>query len=206
MGKTSVDMRWRPGEDLPCITEYQVTLCQENSGCHQSSHLSVTPNLDQLLYSNTSLSECTNYFLKILPIYGNKVLSEKVVNFQTKFPPLTNLSGQLGPITASVSQNLDINLAWSSVKCAKQYQVFQKNNNNQWELINKTQVNSFKIKAVFCTQYQFGIRTIVGSVNTDIVPLREKIVTKIENPEYYILPDFQVVGTLHGANLSWSHR
>ena len=89
---------------------------------------------------------------------------------------------------------------------AASWQDFQKNNNNQWDLINKTLVNSFKIKAVFCTLYHFGIRTIVGTVKTEIVPLKETIVTKIENPEYYILSDFQVLGTLHGANLSWSHR
>ena len=69
-----------------------------------------------------------------------------------------------------------------------------------------TRKTSFQLKAEFCREYQLGIRTEVGGIESDIVPLSEKLVTKIENPEYYILPNFDVRGTLQGARLSWEHR
>ena len=69
-----------------------------------------------------------------------------------------------------------------------------------------TRKTSFQLKAEFCREYQLGIRTEVGGTESDIVPLSEKLVTKIENPEYYILPNFDVRGTLQGARLSWEHR
>ena len=69
-----------------------------------------------------------------------------------------------------------------------------------------TKKSSFQLKAEFCREYQLGIRTEVGGVQSDIVPLSEKLVTKIENPEYYILPNFDVQGSLQGARLSWEHR
>ena len=69
-----------------------------------------------------------------------------------------------------------------------------------------TKHSSFQLKAEFCREYQLGIRTEVGGIQSDIVPLSEKLVTKIENPEYYILPNFDVRGSLQGARLSWDHR
>ena len=69
-----------------------------------------------------------------------------------------------------------------------------------------TKKTSFQLKAEFCREYQLGIRAEVGGIQSDIVPLSEKLVTNIENPEYYILPKFDVRGSLQGARLSWEHR
>ena len=205
VGKHDVAIRWSPDLDLPCVHTYNVSLCQENLGC--GHHWSVTDTVNNIdLYSaNNTLQECTNYYLKILPIFPSKKISEKVVHFQTKFPPSTNLSNQLLPITASVSKSLMIHLNWRRVKCSRQYQVYQRVNDD-WSLLNTTQVNSFKFKAEFCKQYMFAIRTVVGEHKSKIVSLQESLVTKIENPEYYILPNFKVDGNLHGARLAWDHR
>ena len=40
--------------------------------------------------------EFTNYYLKILPIHESRKIAEKIIPFQTQFPPLTNLTRQLG--------------------------------------------------------------------------------------------------------------
>ena len=68
-----------------------------------------------------------------------------------------------------------------------------------------TKKTSFQLKAEFCREYQLGIRTEVGGIQSDIVPLSEKLVTKIENPEYYILPKFDVpVWSLGDVLDGWS--
>ena len=121
--------------------------------------LTVDESTTTLFTANDSLTECTNYYLKILPIHESRKIAEKIIPFQTQFPPLTNLTRQLGewsdlsqaanqravlgvltnerpgsdtslhkslgPISASVGQNLRINLGWSQVKCAKHYQVLE---------------------------------------------------------------------------------
>ena len=203
--KHDVSIRWSPNEDLPCVPMFNVSLCQEKAGC--SLHWKVTQpqNSVELFSANKTLQECTNYYLKILPIFDMKKMQEKVVHFQTKFPPLTNLSNLLVPITASVSPNLMINLNWRQVKCAHQYQVFEKRK-KEWHLLNTTELTRFQLKGMFCKQYMFGIRTFVGGHKSEIVPLKNNLVTNIENPEYYILPNFKVEGNLHGARLSWDHR
>ena len=203
--KKDVIIRWSPVTDLPCVRNYNVSLCQESIGCAPAKELSVDQSSNELFSANNSLQECTSYYLKILPLYASKKVSERLVTFQTRFPPLTNLSKQLGPIRASVTQNLAISLTWTKVKCAKQYLIYE-TRDSEWILVNKTDVNKFNVKAVFCKSYHFGVRAIVGGEKSDIVPMKDKLVTQIENPEYYILPKFEVEGTLHGARLSWGHR
>ena len=62
------------------------------------------------------------------------------------------------------------------------------------------------VKAEHCRRYSLGIRTSFGSHGqTEIVPV-QSVVTEIENPEYYILPNFEVKTELEGAVLSWEHR
>ena len=182
-----------------------MSLCQENIGCATPREIIVDQRSNELLSANNSLQECTSYYLKILPLYAGKKVSERLVTFQTLFPPLANLSKQLGPIRASVTQNLVINLLWTKVKCAKQYLIYERHN-SEWVLVNRTDVNKFKVKAVFCKSYHFAVRAIVGGGKSEIVAMKESLVTNIENPEYYILPKFDVEGTLHGARLSWEHR
>ena len=203
--KHDVSIRWTPHEDLPCVPTYNVSFCQEKAGCSLHWQVTQPQNSVELFSANKTLQECTKYYLKILPIFDLKKMQEKVVHFQTKFPPLTNLSHHLVPITASVSPNLIIHLSWRKVKCAHQYQVFEKRS-KEWHLLNTTELTSFRYKAMFCKQYMFGIRTFVGSHKSEIVPLQNNLVTNIENPEYYILPNFKVEGNLHGARLSWDHR
>ena len=110
------------------------------------------------------------------------------------------------------------------MKCAKHYHVleYQKvliikenellrltlflQDTKSWLLLNTTKQSSFQINAEFCREYLLGIRTEVGGTQSAIVPLSEALVTKIENPEYYILPSFHVRGRMQGASLSWEHR
>ena len=58
--------------------------------------LTVDESTTTLFTANDSLTECTNYYLKILPIHESRKIAEKIIPFQTQFPPLTNLTRQLG--------------------------------------------------------------------------------------------------------------
>ena len=58
--------------------------------------VTVDESTTTLFAANDSLTECTNYYLKILPIHESRKIGEKIVPFQTQFPPLTNLTRQLG--------------------------------------------------------------------------------------------------------------
>ena len=58
--------------------------------------LTVDESTTTLFSANDSLTECTNYYLKILPIHESRKIAEKIIPFQTQFPPLTNLTRQLG--------------------------------------------------------------------------------------------------------------
>ena len=114
VGKRSAKLSWSPASDLPCVSLYNISLCREqpHRGCvqhYRCEHLprnlfskifffsvTVDESTTTLFAANNSLTECTNYYLKILPIHESRKIGEKIVPFQTQFPPLTNLTRQLG--------------------------------------------------------------------------------------------------------------
>ena len=112
-------------------------LCKKLRSCGETETILVDQKSNQLLAVKDSLSECEDYLLKILPLFPMKQMEIRVFNFQTEFPPITNLSRQLGSISAIVADNLEINLHWKSVKCAKFYEVLQKKSNNQERIFRK---------------------------------------------------------------------
>ena len=42
-------------------------------------------------------------------------------------------------------------------------------------------------RAEFCSSYRLGVRAVLGGQLSSVLPLPGQILTKIENPEYYIL-------------------
>ena len=47
---------------------------------------------------------------------------------------------------------------------------------------------STQTRAEFCSSYRLGVRAVLGGQLSSVLPLPGQILTKIENPEYYILP------------------
>ena len=210
-GRDSVVVRWSPGRDLPCLTQYSVSLCQQAGDCLDSRQLNITASQAEtdILYSANSslgLSECSSYFIKILPIFSTKKMRGKLVPFQTLFPPLTNFAQQLGEVEVRLLAGPVVSLAWSEVRCATLYEVVSLQPGKEVRVVNTTTSPHYTLQANHCQQYHLGIRTVLGSnTRTEVVPLRT-IVTEIENPEYYILPNFAVESELETAEISWDHR
>ena len=210
-GRDSVEVRWSPVRDLPCVSQYSVSLCEQAGDCLDTRQV----NIDQghsdtdLLYSanSLSLSECSSYFLKILPIYSTKKMRGKLVPFLTLFPPLTNFAQQLGEVEVRLLAGPAVSLAWAEVRCASLYEIVSiQPKTGEVSLVNITTSHHVTLPVNHCQQYQLGIRTVLGTdTRTEVVPLRT-IVTEIENPEYYILPNFAVESELETAVISWDHR
>ena len=47
---------------------------------------------------------------------------------------------------------------------------------------------STQTRAEFCSSYRLRVRAVLGGQLSSVLPLPGQILTKIENPEYYILP------------------
>ena len=124
-GRDHATVRWNPVRDLPCVRKYNVSLCQESGDCLDSKEVDTQRDINtEVLYSaNNSLSECSNYFLKVFPIYSAKKMREKVVHFHTSYPPLTNFAEQLGEVDVRLVAGPALRLSWTEVRCATQYQV-----------------------------------------------------------------------------------
>ena len=210
-GRSSVVARWSPLRDLPCLSQYSVSLCEEAGECLDTRTLHTdrgTLSDSDILYSaNKSLTQCSSYVIKIVPIYSTKKMRGKLVPFQTLFPPLTNFAQQLGEVDVRLLAGPAISLAWRGVRCASLYEIVSiEQEGGEVRLVNTTTRPAFTFPADHCQQFQLGIRTVLGAdTRTEVVPLRT-IVTEIENPEYYILPNFAVESELETAVISWDHR
>ena len=211
-GLDSVVVRWSPVRDLPCVSQYSVSLCEQAGDCLETRQLHIDQeshsNTDILYSANNSLSQCSSYVIKIVPIYATKKMRGKLVPFQTLFPPLTNFAQQLGEVDVRLLAGPAVSLAWTEVRCASLYEIvsIQPGEAGEVSLVNTTTSHHVTLPVNHCTKYQLGIRTVLGKdTRTEVVPLRA-IVTEIENPEYYILPKFAVESDLETAVISWDHR
>ena len=77
----SLQSPWEP--KLACIKNYMVEICSGGK-CSHSSIENITSNNPALETTKTGLTECTNYNLKITPVYKSMPINSKSFDFRTK--------------------------------------------------------------------------------------------------------------------------
>ena len=92
----SVHIQWDWYNTLSCISEYQIQLCHDDGHCKEPTKFDVDNSNYYIKYqSPENLHFCTKYSVMIKPIYQNKNIKEKHLEFQTLSPTMNNVTSQL---------------------------------------------------------------------------------------------------------------
>ena len=205
---SGVTAKWRGGAILPCINQYQVTLCrgERESNCIESRKLVLDNSLMFLVFSSTiPLVQCSPYLLHIKPLFKTKNLYKKEFKFRTLSPSIGSLTSLITSVEASLGPDEMVTVQWSNVPCARQYVLYQKESSS-WSRIAVTSNNTHQYRPGYCGEYQYGVTVTVESQESDIVESSNTVVTSLDYSSPYTTPNLAMVVTHDKATLSWDYQ
>ena len=93
------------------------------------------PGLPVVTHVISGLESCTDYNLKVQPLYpGEDGLESKMVAFRTLSPGVSSVS--VGQVAAEPASSGSMLVSWPPVQCATSFKVFQKKSGT---LLNRIQ-------------------------------------------------------------------
>jgi len=200
--------RWRAYDRLSCVTKYAVSVCKEQEAdCTDSAEVERSDALDYISYHVDGLDHCSPYTLHIQPLYSEKNLDPKIVDFRTLSPSAEGISEHLLPVTAETGEGQKIFVSWSPVQCAEYYEVFQKVNQDDgdWEVVHRTDNTSAELNGVPCTEYRYGVQATIDGVKSQIMEVPNTVVTELDDTASFIAPNLEVNPLEDGAIFTWDH-
>ena len=198
---------WRAYDTLSCVEKYSVSVCREQEDCLAPQEVSRNDALDYLKYETDNLERCSPYTLQIKPLYMEKDMAPKIIDFRTKSPTATDISTSLLPVEATTGEGQKIHVSWSPVQCADYYEVFQKVNSGggDWEVVMKTDKVKVTLNGVPCTEYRYGVMVTIDGVKSEIVEVPEPVITQLDDSEAFVAPNLEIEPLEDGAVLTWDH-
>ena len=204
----SMSTRWSGFDKLSCVTKYSVSVCKEQEeNCEGAQEVVRNDALEYLEYNVDNLAQCSQYTLRIKPLYADVDLAPKVVEFRTKSPKAEGVADALSPVSAQTVNGQEIEVSWSAVDCAQSYEVYQKVNSvgNDWELVDETEETTIKLNGVPCTEYMYGVLVIIDDVKSEIMESPDRIMTNIDDDSSFKPPNIDWKAMEDGIELSWDH-
>ena len=122
----SAVVEWEAWKVASCIDEYELTAEPVSGGeAKQTEVVKKTPGLPVVSHVLSGLEFCTDYNLKIQPLYpGMDNLESKMVAFRTLSPGVESI--EVGEVTTESVSSGSMLVSWPSVQCATSFKVFQK--------------------------------------------------------------------------------
>lgn len=194
----SAIVRWKGSEKLSCIPSYQVQLCdREASNCEEKITMDRDDSVKFMEFSSSSpLEMCSAYSLYITPLSDQLTVKPKIVEFQTLTQPLEDVTSQLGPVEAELGEDQTVSVSWSSVPCAEDYIVYQKERDSlEWTWLANTRDTTFTHNTKACTAVTFAVSAVVNEEESEKVESVE-IITDVNKAE---LPVIEVVEKANGS-------
>lgn len=203
----AVTALWRAYDTLSCVEKYSVSVCREKEDCLESKEVSRNDALDYLKYETDNLEHCSPYTLQIKPLYMEKDMAPKIIDFRTKSPTAAGISQSLMPVLATTGDGQKIYVTWSPVQCADYYEVFQKVNSGggDWEVVKKTAESKITLNGVPCTEYRYGVMVTIDGMKSEIVEVPEPVITQLDDAEPFVAPNLEIDPLEDGAVLTWDH-
>jgi len=203
---TSVEASWNGWAQLSCVAEYAVQVCK---GMHGECEESVAVKRDSVsvFASETVLEECSEYTLKVKPIFEGLDLPPKEVTFATKAPLMVHVEAMLGTVTAEAGDEQMVTINWSQVKCALTYTVYQKQSleGSEWEEMEKVGTNQLTTQGVPCTQYNYGVTVTINGQESGMVETDDVLVIPMDTSVPFHPSSLHMTPTENGLTATWEH-
>jgi len=196
---------WAPG--LSCVANYAVQLCKDGD-CEEAVDVKRDSYGGHSLFApDTELEECSEYTLKVKPIFEGLDLPPKEVAFTTKAPAMDNVEEKLGTVTAEAGNEQMVTINWSPVKCAATYTVYQKQSleGSDWEEMEKVPTNQLTTQGVPCTQYNYGVTVTINGEESEMVETVEHLVIPMVTSVPFHPSSLHMIPTETGLTATWEH-
>ena len=204
---TTAEASWNGWEHLSCVAKYTVELCKDGV-CEESVAVERDSYGGKSVFApETDLEECSEYTLKVKPIFKGLDLPPKVVTFTTKAPLMVNVEGSLGTVTAEAGDQEMVTINWSAVKCAATYTVYQKQSleGSDWEEMEKVGTEQLTTQGVPCTQYNYGVTVTINGEESEMVETDEVLVIPMVTSVPFHPSSLHMNPTENGLTASWEH-
>ena len=203
-----VTVSWNSYDDLSCIDRYIITICDEENNCPVKDETTVDNSEQYLHYSSpATLSQCFHYSLHIQPVFPGARVKEKVLYFQTLYPPLQNISSLDSVITAKARPDQMMRIDWPPVECADHYTLYRRTSTRpRWEHLLTTHHSTALDTVAPCVEYSYRVTAAVGDKQTQFMEMDQPVKIKSELSSDLVITNLSIVATPGGANLSWDHN
>jgi len=204
---TSAEASWNGWEHLTCVADYAVQLCKDGA-CEESVAVKRDSYGGQSVFApETVLEECSEYTIKVKPIFEGLDLPPKEVTFTTKAPLMVHVEGMLGTVTAEAGDEQMVTINWSQVKCAATYTVYQKQSleGSDWEEMEKIGTHQLTTQGVPCTQYNYGVTVTINGEESGMVETDEVLVIPMVTSVPFHPSSLHMNPTQNGLTATWEH-
>jgi len=203
---TTAEASWNGWEHLSCVADYAVQVCKDGA-CEESVAVKRDSFGGESLFAGTDLEECSEYTLKVKPIFEGLDLPPKEVTFTTKAPLMVNVEGMLGTVTAEAGDEEMVTIKWSAVKCAATYTVYQKQSleGSDWEEMEKVGTEQLTTQGVPCTQYNYGVTVTINGKESEMVETDEVLVIPMVTSVPFHPSSLHMNPTENGLTATWEH-
>jgi len=204
---TTAEASWNGWEHLSCVADYAVQLCKDGA-CEDSVAVKRDSYGGQSLFApETVLEECSEYTLKVKPIFEGLDLPPKEVTFTTKAPLMVHVEAMLGEVTAEAGDSQMVTINWSEVKCAATYTVYQKQSleGSDWEEMEKVDTHQLTTQGVPCTQYNYGVTVTINGEESEMVETDEVLVIPMDTHIPFHPSSLHMNPTENGLTATWEH-
>ena len=208
--KESMDsavVEWEAWKVASCIDEYELTAEPVSGEAKQTEVVRKTPGLPVVSHVVTGLDSCTDYNLKIQPLYpGEDSLESKMVAFRTLSPGVDSIS--VGEVrTQSVSSGSML-VSWPSVQCATSFKVFQKKADDyDWtEVAVDVKESEITVDNLSpCTNYNFAVAAVLdGDAETE-KSVSQEVTSPLDENEDFEAPNLVIHNEDRSATVEWDH-
>jgi len=203
---TTAEASWN-GWELSCVADYAVQLCKDGA-CEDSVAVKRDSYGGQSVFApETVLEECSEYTLKVKPIFEGLDLPPKEVTFTTKAPLMVHVEAMLGEVTAEAGDSQMVTINWSKVKCAATYTVYQKQSleGSDWEEMEKIDTHQLTTQGVPCTQYNYGVTVTINGEESEMVETDEVLVIPMDTDVPFHPSSLHMNPTENGLTATWEH-
>ncbi|TRY61160.1 hypothetical protein TCAL_14959 [Tigriopus californicus] len=203
----SAVISWEAWKSVSCIDEYEVTICSVSSSqdeCKTTEIVKKAPGVPTITHTALGLNPCTDYNLKITPLYTDTVIESKMVSFKTQSPPAATL--QIGNLMADSVSSGSVYLKWDGVNCATSYKISRKaSDESEWKEVESTDQDEITVSDITpCTQFQFAVSAVVDGLETEKA-ISDQIMSDLDENHPFEAPNLDIQNADREASLKWNH-
>ena len=157
------------------------------------------------------LKPCTDYILKLRPLFPKTDLEEKEMPFRTLSMDASKLS--VSGIEGKMASSGSILVEWAPLICAEKYKVWEKEINDRGEeqflLVAETEYSGANKASVGniapCTKYQFAVSAVWADGNETEKTVGPELISDLDANEPFEVPNLHVINGDNKFDINWRH-